>query len=303
VEIVDAQLHEPAPWLAWSTSDVGTRRDVLTETLMTSMDAVGVDAAVLFPVEDPAWAQERAGREPHRFAWVPMLTGGDPTGHGRDAIKPDAPDLEEQIERAWARPGVVAIRIVPAVWPQEVARAKAGGYERAFAACEKQGIPVFLMVTGQLDLVATIAAAHPDLTLIVDHLGVPQPPAETPDTPPFQKLPELLALARYDNVAVKLCGVQALSEGAYPFEDVWPQVRELVAAFGADRLLWASDIGRFRGRVGWHVRVPGTERHYPGKHTYAESLSFYRDTQLLEPQEQELILGGTVRQLLRWPVA
>jgi hypothetical protein len=54
-----------------------------------------------------------------------------------------------------------------------------------------------------------------------------------------------------------------LADEPYPFHDVWAPVRELVDAFGADRLLWASDIGRFRGRVGWHVRVPGTETHYP----------------------------------------
>src|SRR5207249_3051312 len=159
-------------------------------------------------------------REPHRFAWVPMLTGGDPTGHGRHAIKPDAPDLEDRIRQARSRPGVVAIRIVPAVWPEEVERTKAGGYERAFAAGEEQGIAVFRMVSGHLDLVPAIAERHPDLRLIVDHVGLPQPPAETPDTPPFKRLPELLALAGYGNVAVKLCGMQALSHDAYPFRDV-----------------------------------------------------------------------------------
>src|SRR2546430_831691 len=98
VHVVDGQLHEPAPWLAWNDADAETRRDVLTETLFASMDAVGVDSALLFPVEDHTWAEELSRREPHRFGWVPMVMGGDPAGHGRHAIQPDAPDLEEQIE-------------------------------------------------------------------------------------------------------------------------------------------------------------------------------------------------------------
>ena len=59
---------------------------------------------------------------------------------------------------------------------------------------------------------------------------------ETLDTPPFKALPELLALARHPNVAVKLCGAQALSREAFPFSDVWPRVREFVALVrpGAD---------------------------------------------------------------------
>ncbi len=311
MEIVDGQLHEPAPWREWGEHDIQTRRSVLTEALLAGMDAIGVDAVLLFPVEDEAWAQELARREPARFAWVPMVTGGDPaelgwdtgdeeSGLGRDAIRPDAVDIEARIETVRSRPGVVALRIVPAGWPGEVERLKEGGYERTFTACERQAIPVFLMVTGHLDLVAPIAERYGDLTLIIDHVGLPQPPAEAPDTPPFKKLPELLALARYPNVAVKLCGVPGLSMEQYPFNDVWPAVRELVDAFGANRLLWASDIGRFRGRVGWHVRVPGTEAHYPGQHTYAESLSFYRDTTLLSQEEKKLILGGTLRELLDW---
>jgi L-fuconolactonase len=303
MEVVDGQLHNPAPWLEWADHETPTRRSVLTETLLAAIDAVGVEAVLLFPVEDEAWAEELADREPARFAWVPMLTGGDMAvfGLGSHTIKPDAPDVEAQIEATRSRPGVLALRIVTFGWPDEVQRMKAGGYERALAACEQQRIPVFLMVTAHLDLVPPIAEAHPDLTLIIDHLGLPQFPPEEPDAPPFKQLPEVLALARYPNVAVKLCGMPGLSAEPYPFMDVWPQARQFVDAFGADRLLWASDIGRFRGRVGWNMRVPGTENQYPGKHTYAESLGLYRNTELLSAHERELILGGTVRQLLSWP--
>jgi predicted TIM-barrel fold metal-dependent hydrolase len=288
MEIVDAQLHEPAPWLDWTSTDAGTKRDVQTEALLAGIDAVGVDAVVLFPVEDEAWAEELARREPSRFSWVPLVGG-------RSAITPDADDLEEQLEQARARPGLVAVRIAAL---SELERLISGGYEHVLAACEQRQIPVFLPIWGHLRLVPAIAEAHPGLTLIIDHLGLRQPPQEAPDDPPFKALPDLLALARYPNVAVKLRGMPGLSKEAFPYRDVWLRVRELVAAFGAERLLWASDISRYQGRVGWHLRPPVTG---DGQHTYAQSLALYRDTELLSQAEKELILGGAARRLLRWP--
>jgi predicted TIM-barrel fold metal-dependent hydrolase len=299
MEVVDGQLHELAPWLDWDGSDAGTKRNVLTEVMLAAIDAVGVDAAVLFPIEDQQWAEEVSSREPSRFAWVPMLTGG----RGRGAIEPDASDLEQQLETTRSRPGVAAIRIAPCSSPAELERFDAGGYDRAFAACEHQQIPVYLPIWGHLELGPRIAASYPELNLILDHVGLRQPPAETPDDPPFQALPDVLALAQYPNVSVKLCGIQALSKEEFPYRDVWPRVRELIDAFGAERLHWASDISRFEGRVGFGVRLPGTEEHYAGKHTYAESLSFYRDTELLSETERELILGASVRRILGWPAS
>ena len=37
-----------------------------------------------------------------------------------------------------------------------------------------------------------------------------------------------------------------------------------------------------------------------GKHTYAESLAFFKDSERLTCDEKQLILGGTVRRVLRW---
>jgi predicted TIM-barrel fold metal-dependent hydrolase len=267
------------------------------------MDAVGVEAAILFPIEDYGWAEEMCAREPHRFARVPMLIGGGRMPAGPHLIDVDAPDLEGRIATESARAGVVAIRVGLAFWPEEVARATSGGYERAFVACERLNVPVFLYATRHLDLVGPIAERHQDLTLVIDHIGLPQPPLETLDTQQFKALPELLALARHPNVAVKLCGAQSLSREAFPFRDVWPHVRELIAAFGPERLLWASDIGRFRGRIGWQTRWPRGEADYSGKHTYAESVSLYRDTGLLSDEEKHLILGGSARRLLNWRAA
>ena len=74
----------------------------------------------------------------------------------------------------------------------------------------------------------------------------------------------------------------------------------LIDAFGPERLIWASDIGRFHGRMGWEAlpAFSNAQEDYVGKHTYAESLSLFRDTNELDQREKELILSGTARRIL-----
>jgi L-fuconolactonase len=102
-------------------------------------------------------------------------------------------------------------------------------------------------------------------------------------------------------VSIKLCDPPGLSEEAYPFRDIWAPVHRLLDAFGPERLAWASDIGRFRGRIGWSIRLP--QEPYPGKHTYMESLAFFLYTDELSPSDKEEILGRSARRMLRWPAA
>jgi predicted TIM-barrel fold metal-dependent hydrolase len=299
MEIVDAQLHDPAPWRAWD--DPESRRNALTETLLAMTEAVGVDRVVLFPVEDPDWALEVAQEWPDRFAVVPIVRrSAAPPVPGPTALNIDAADVDERIEKVAGIPGVVAVRIAVAFWPEELRRLADGHYDRAFAACERVGVPVFFMISGHTEMTRAVAESFPKLSIIIDHIGLPQPPMEVRDTPPFARLPALLDLARYPNVAIKMCGAPALSQQEYPFADVKAPIRQIVDAFGAERLMWASDIGRFRGRIGWQLRVPGAEQPYSGKHTYAESLAFYRDTDLLSEREKELVLGQSARNWLRW---
>ena len=50
-----------------------------------------------------------------------------------------------------------------------------------------------------------------------------------------------------------------LSKEPYPFADVWVPIRSVLDAFGAERVMWASDISRFAGRIGWRTRYPRPE--------------------------------------------
>jgi predicted TIM-barrel fold metal-dependent hydrolase len=293
VEIIDSQIHARAPWSDWG--DVPDKRNALdTELSLAAMDAVGIGAACISASDD--WAEFAGAHFPDRFC---SITSG---------LDPEAPDLDERLATVRQRPGVVGIRLV-FTWPPQtgrVARFKAGGYDRLLAAAEKYEVPTAVFVSGEPSLAATIAASYPRLPLIVDHLGLGQPPIQGPDDPdrPFVNLPDLLALARFPNVAVKFSGAPTLSRERYPYPDLWPHLHKVIAAFRPERLMWGSDITRVEGRIGGHGRdaVPrGAD--YVGKHTYAEAVGFLRDTTELSERDKTMILGEAFRAWFRWPHA
>src|SRR5581483_6227563 len=104
-------------------------------------------------------------------------------------------------------------------------------FDRAVAACEQQGLPLFVSASGDHATPATLAARQPGLQVIVDHLGIAQPPTYIPDDPPFKALPSLLELARIPNIAIKFSGIPTLSREPFPFADLWPHLHRIIDAF------------------------------------------------------------------------
>jgi pimeloyl-ACP methyl ester carboxylesterase/predicted TIM-barrel fold metal-dependent hydrolase len=287
VEIVDAQLHcweadSPSrPWNPlYGTKDPAeaanrahqSAHPVTYQELLRRMDATGVDAALLVTIApyapDNSYALEAAAAHPDRFAVV-----------GR--VDAAAADLERRI--AGGRDaGMVGVRLIIG---SEAERSvfRSGGFDRLFAACAKSRLPLCVYPPGVLPELAPVARRHPDLPLVIDHLGLPQPPLMRGDADPFDRLPELLALGRFPSVAVKLTGVPTLSRLPYPFEDLRPELRRLLDAFGPERLLWGSDNTR-------------TE----ALHSYRQAVDFIALRDGLSPSEKELILGGSLRRIFGW---
>jgi predicted TIM-barrel fold metal-dependent hydrolase len=288
--VVDAQLHEPAVSLEWAEADQATRWDVLLEVQLAFMQAVGVDRAVLHPI-DMGWGEHAAARAPGRFSIVPMVAN-----HRPGAIDPDAPEIQELVAEQARSPAVSGLRImrfadeIDMYWP-------------AVAACSQAGLALFTFSPGRLDAVRAVAQRHPEMLVVVDHLGVYQPPTMQPESPPFKSLPELLELARLPNVVVKFSGAPSLSAKPYPFEDLWPHLHRIVEAFGPQRLMWGSDISRFIGRIGFDLRLAGTDGDYVSSHSYAEALLHLRETNELSAADKEWILGRAALTLLRWEPA
>jgi L-fuconolactonase len=70
------------------------------------------------------------------------------------------------------------------------------------------------------------------------------------DPLPPEHVDAVVSLAGHENVHVMLSGQYALSAEDPPYRDLDPVIRRLADAYGADRMLWASDHP-------WIDEVPG----------------------------------------------
>lgn len=94
----------------------------------------------------------------------------------------------------------------------------------------------------QIPDVTALAAAFPDLRLVLDHVGKPEiGTADAPLAPSATWLADIAALAAHPQVHVKLSGLPAEAGGAWSPEQVHPFLDAVAVAFGPDRLMVASD--------------------------------------------------------------
>jgi predicted TIM-barrel fold metal-dependent hydrolase len=158
--IVDAQIHLWSQNLPTNPAHRQVPSYSAEECLM-EMDQGGVGAALIHP---PGWdpnslvvAESACVRYPERFA----ILGNFP---------PEKPESRELIAGWMSRPGMLGLR-----WaftqPHQQTWMTDGTMDWVWPACEQAGIPVALMASNYLPLVAQIAERHPSLKLIIDHLG------------------------------------------------------------------------------------------------------------------------------------
>jgi predicted TIM-barrel fold metal-dependent hydrolase len=151
-----------------------------------------------------------------------------------------------------------------------------------------------------VSVLGTLAARHPDVQFIIDHMGLSQPlrrttsawPSEMghPTSPPsesapFRGLDHVLALAEHDNIAVKISGVPTLSRVPFPFADVWPHIHAVLNAFGADRCMWGTDWTRALEFL-----------------SYEQGVTYMKDSDQLSADEKEALLGRTLSRIYGWRV-
>jgi L-fuconolactonase len=284
MEIIDAQISRPQldrPWEHGADSE----RTLCVELAREAMDSVGVDAAL---IQGGAEFLEAAhSRYPERFRGAPLLRDKDV----------ESADLESTVARLRSQPGMLAFRVIIRPWKTgELSTAfKAGAYNRLFGLAEQHAVPIFITASGYLGELHPIAEAYPKLTLIVDHCGLLQQPNALPEDL-WRDVPQVIALARHPNLALKVSGVVTLSRAAYPHLDIWPPLGKILRAFGAERLMWGSDFTRLRF-------APGTDRRGARKDwygLYSDSVGAFRDTGELSSRDKQQFFGGTIRRLLRW---
>jgi predicted TIM-barrel fold metal-dependent hydrolase len=235
--IVDSQIHvwerdsPERPWLE-SVRTPG-RPEFTAQDALGLMDAAGVGKAIIIP---PIWSRFRndyvfecVERHPARFAAFAWF---DPTGR----------DARTRLEGLAANPRASGIRMLLAVPPGDAwlrdGHLTGGPLDWFWGAAEELGIPVAVRLTNTVGELGSVASAHPNLILIVDHCAFESEPGPSA----FAPLDALLTLAVHDNVNVKLSALAKYSRMRSPYPDLDAVAQRVVTAFGAGRCMWGSDI-------------------------------------------------------------
>lgn len=108
----------------------------------------------------------------------------------------------------------------------------------------------------QLSDVTALAAAVPELPIVLDHLGKPAiGTADDPRRPSAEWLRDLSDLARHPQVFCKVSGLPAETGGVWSTAQVAPFLDAALEAFGPERLMWGSD---------WPVSSVDADGYAPG---------------------------------------
>jgi L-fuconolactonase len=146
---------------------------------------------------------------------------------------------------------------------------------RGLGAIARAGLVYDLVITaGQLGASARAAAAVPELTFVLDHLG--KPPVASGRTDPWEA--DLRGLAALPNTSAKLSGLVTEADWRrWQVTDLRPYAEVALHAFGPARMMFGSD---------WPVCTLAAG--------YPDVLAAARDlTAALSPLEREAVFAGT----------
>jgi predicted TIM-barrel fold metal-dependent hydrolase len=273
--IVDSQIHlwpASTPERPWTPGAKPQLPEPFTiERVVPMMDEAGVDRVVIVPPtlegERIDYAQQAVKRHPGRFAIM-----------ARIAL--DKPDRAARLATWRDQPGVLGVRLN--IGPAEAAWLTDGTADWFWPAAEKANLPVMFLTTGATSRFARIAERHPQLTLIIDHMGISTAAVTKKMVP--EAIDASVALAKYPNVSVKLSAVMRASSEPYPFRDVMPHVRRLFDAYGPQRCYWGTDVTNGFAQATYRQRVTH----------FTEELPF------LSEADKDWIMGRAIVARLRW---
>ena len=271
---IDAQVHayeRNRPERPWAGFLQGPD-EVTGDDMVAAMDSLGVDGALLIsPYSlyryDPSYILEVYAKHPGRFG----------------LIKPFDPQSEtaaDEVAKWTSTPGVVGVRIMLTAQEYE---ADDAGLNRILAAGAKAGVPVNVMCSTKLPLLRELALRNPDTQIVIDHVGIAQPPEPPPPPEPFADLANVLSLAECDNVAIKISGAGTLSHEPFPYPDIWEPLRRIFDAFGFERCMWGTD---------WTRAVKLL--------TFEQGVEAFRVTDQLSDAERSALMGVTLAKIYNW---
>jgi predicted TIM-barrel fold metal-dependent hydrolase len=273
--IVDAQVHlwkAQSPDWPW----VPGRKPQLPEPftidkLVPLMDEAGVDRVVIVPPSWPGdrndYALEAAKRYPNRFAVM-----------GR--IPLEKPQSAELLPKWRDKPGMLGVRVT--FHGQLAGLLPSGAADWFWPAAEKARLPVMFFAPGQIAKFAPIAERHPQLPLIIDHMSLNQEIAKAGKLK--EAIDDVVVLAKYPNVSVKLSSAPTFSSAPYPWRDMTEHLKRSFDAFGPQRSYWGTDITNAFTKSTYRQRVTH----------FTEELPF------LSTQDKEWVMGRAILARLGW---
>jgi predicted TIM-barrel fold metal-dependent hydrolase len=241
--------------------------------MVAAMDEVGVDGAVLVsPFSmyryDASYAVEVFAKHPTRFRLVKPV---DPTD----------PGVTDTIADWAATKGAVGIRVflrdTASTDPADPA------LNHVLAEAGRHSLPVNLACSGRLEQAGQLAARNPNTQLVIDHLGLQQPPAPPAPPQPFADLPKVLALAAQPNIAIKISGACTLSHEPFPYKDIWDPLGRIFDTFRLGRCMWGTDWTRAVALL-----------------SYEQGVEAFRVTDRLSASDRAALMGDTLARVYNW---
>jgi predicted TIM-barrel fold metal-dependent hydrolase len=273
MDIFDSQVHVWPPHRPDRPLGAGhlDRTPYGYPELLAAMDIAGVDRAILVPPsidkDRNDYVIEAVQKHPDRFAIM-----------GRVALQGGG---GRKLLAGWKKqPGMLGVRLTfhrdaDRPWITD------GAADWFWGEAEENGIPVMVHAPERLPVLADIAARHPALRIIVDHMGFAR---ATMDEEAMAGADRIVALARYPNIYVKVSALPCFSTAPYPFVNLREPLRRVIAAFGPQRAFWGSDI----------TRVPPSCSYRQTVTHFTEELDF------LSADDLGWIMGRGLAECLGW---
>jgi predicted TIM-barrel fold metal-dependent hydrolase len=265
--IIDPHVHvwKHDPQFPFAKEAHPPARDAAPETLLALMKTNGVAKTVIIQVihyrYDNSYLANVLKRYPGTFQGVCRV---DPL----DAAAPD--HLSKLTEQ-----GFLGVRLSPS-------GDRSGDWIRGplmpplWSRCEQLRVPMTILAPiDRMPDIGALIERCPDLKVVIDHI------ADCPVDQPAE-LEKLLALRRYPKVFVKVSHTWSLSKQPYPWLDAQEHVKRLHAAFGPERLMWATD---------WPIIENSNAR-------YDQALTVVRDDmQFLNAEDKAWMLSKTIERV------
>lgn len=270
MRIIDPHVHiwknDPAYPYAPETTNPPSE-DATPEMLLKLMQSNGIEKTVLVQVIHYRWDNRYTAQAlqayPDKFMGVCR-------------VNPEDPAASDHLSYWIEEHGFHGVRLSPAVDSSGDWFAGPNMYS-IFRRAEELGVPMLILTRPKrlTDLVRLLDK-YPNLDVVVDHMA-----DCSPENASDIKL--LLDMARYPNVYVKISHTWSISSESYPWRNTYDLVKMVYRAFGAKRIMWATD---------WPVCLSNA--------TYNQTLTVVRDEmKFFSSDDLEWVLGRTALSL--WP--